>query len=424
MAFDEDQRAEAIAAQWGVDVSLLEETDWEVEIIDGNDGEIYGYLVRFDDETDPDILTELGLRPGEFTRQLSINAFDEADYDRDDFESRHYTRRGRDNGYVEDRYVEDGYVGHDEPPVVPSSDSFAAFAGESFAEQAFAVRRASSAFVTADSGDITADNGVEPEVVTFRGEPVTHQGEPVTYTPRKADDGIYSMEEPLPDISEVTDDSEEFPDLPPGQTYLMDGNHRILAVERGRGLMVDAPEPSGAVGAAPLNEHVVNGSAYAGASFAGSSFARGPESPNQAGDIGALRREMLGRLDELEVVILRNASVAPNRGHNHPPELLEIERSVTQEQFQEVMAAIKELRRESESPTPDTANVAAQVSTFRRIARWLGLGALGVAAIIVEGVIQQETGGAYTAHKQQIVDSLIGAANAVMAWVQHLPSAF
>lgn len=193
MAFDEDQRAEAIAAQWGVDVSLLEETDWEVEIIDGNDGEIYGYLVRFDDETDPDILTELGLRPGEFTRQLSINAFDEADYDRDDFESRHYTRRGRDNGYVEDRYVEDGYVGHDEPPVVPSSDSFAAFAGESFAEQAFAVRRASSAFVTADSGDITADNGVEPEVVTFRGEPVTHQGEPVTYTPRKADDGIYSM---------------------------------------------------------------------------------------------------------------------------------------------------------------------------------------------------------------------------------------
>lgn len=407
----EDDGAEQIAAEWGVSVDTLREATWELQEREGNDGEVYGYFVRFDEDNDPAILTVLGLKPGEFLREVSLNAFDEPDYDRDDFQP----QRGRDNGYLEDGYVEDGYVGIDETPFAPSSDSFAAFAGDTFAEQAFAVPSVSSASFTADTGDITADSGVEPEVVTFRGEPVTHQGEPVTYAPRKADDGIYSVNDPLPDVADLIDDDE---DTTRGQAYLTDENGLILTDEHGRRLVVDAPSSSGAIGDAPLNEYIMNGPTHAGTSSATRAF------PNQVGDFEALRREMRSRLDELEVVIRRNASVAPNRGHNHPPELLEIERPVTQEQFQEVMTAIKELRRESESPTPDTANVAAQVSTFRRIARWLGWGALGVGAIIVEGVIQQEAGGAYTAHKQQIVDSLIGAANAVTAWVQHLPSAF
>ncbi|POF31440.1 hypothetical protein [Roseibium marinum] len=81
MEFFEDRQAEAIADAWGVSVELLNDTSWELETLDGNDGELHGYLVRFDEGTDPDVLTKLGLRPGKLTRQLSINAFDEPEDD-------------------------------------------------------------------------------------------------------------------------------------------------------------------------------------------------------------------------------------------------------------------------------------------------------------------------------------------------------
>jgi hypothetical protein len=80
MVFDQDAQAEAIAAQWGVDVALLQQASWTVATIDGNDGELYGYVVRFDDDdTPPEILQQLGLRFGQLERELSINAFDEPD---------------------------------------------------------------------------------------------------------------------------------------------------------------------------------------------------------------------------------------------------------------------------------------------------------------------------------------------------------
>jgi hypothetical protein len=84
MAFEEDRQAEAIAAEWGVSVELLDEAHWELETIDGNDGEVYGYLVRFDDNTDPEIRAQLGLSAGEFTRQLSVNVFDQLEPEWDD----------------------------------------------------------------------------------------------------------------------------------------------------------------------------------------------------------------------------------------------------------------------------------------------------------------------------------------------------
>jgi hypothetical protein len=141
---------------------------------------------------------------------------------------------------------------------------------------------------------------------------------------------------------------------------------------------------------------------------------------NEGDPVEGLRREMLARLDELEAVFRQNLSIAPNRGHNRPPEILEIERPVTQEHFQEVVAAIEEVKRESEGPTPDPENVATQVSVFRRIARFFAVGTLWLGGAIATGIIGQEAGIAYTAHKQQVFDALVSAADAVSAWVQHI----
>ncbi|EHH03367.1 hypothetical protein ATCR1_21335 [Agrobacterium tumefaciens CCNWGS0286] len=79
--YEDDDGAAAIAAYWRVDVDLLNDANWELESLDGNDGEIYGYLVRFDDDTDEELLLALGLQPGEFTREVGLNAFDTPDYD-------------------------------------------------------------------------------------------------------------------------------------------------------------------------------------------------------------------------------------------------------------------------------------------------------------------------------------------------------
>lgn len=85
-------------------------------------------------------------------------------------------------------------------------------------------------------------------------------------------------------------------------------------------------------------------------------------------DVEALRVEMRGRLDNLEALIRQQMSIAPNRGHNHPPELLEIERPVSQAQLQEVVIAIANIRKESESPAPQFTNIIEQVSLFKRVA--------------------------------------------------------
>lgn len=79
MAFDEDGQLKAIAAEWEVDPGLLEEVDWELESIDSNEGVTVGYFVRFSEDTDRGVLDQLGVTPGEFYRELSMNAFDQPD---------------------------------------------------------------------------------------------------------------------------------------------------------------------------------------------------------------------------------------------------------------------------------------------------------------------------------------------------------
>ncbi|MBZ9852405.1 hypothetical protein LB566_01250 [Mesorhizobium sp. CA13] len=67
--FEDDDGAAEIAADWGVDVELLHEAGGKLETIDSNDGGTVVYLVRFDKDTDPDLLLALGVVPGSFTRK-------------------------------------------------------------------------------------------------------------------------------------------------------------------------------------------------------------------------------------------------------------------------------------------------------------------------------------------------------------------
>lgn len=148
MALDDDNAVAAIAAEWEINPELLEEAEWEVESIDSNDGFTVGFFVRFSEDTDRELLDQLGIRPGEFHRELSINAFDQPD---DEEEYERYRARASERG----RGISTG----------------AAFAGNAFVGHAFA---------TADSSSLRREAG-------------------------EADDGIYSINERFPDISKATD---------------------------------------------------------------------------------------------------------------------------------------------------------------------------------------------------------------------------
>ncbi|MCR4522659.1 MULTISPECIES: hypothetical protein [Bosea] len=82
--YDGEDEADAIAKEWGVEVDLLNSAHWELQSRDGHDGAHYGYFVSFDRGNDPAPLKALGLREGEYLREVSLNAFDRPDRDEDE----------------------------------------------------------------------------------------------------------------------------------------------------------------------------------------------------------------------------------------------------------------------------------------------------------------------------------------------------
>ncbi|WFR98351.1 hypothetical protein [Rhizobium tumorigenes] len=446
MALREDEQAAAIAAEWGVDVELLEDSDWEIDSIDGNDGEVYGYLVRFADDTAPETLARLGLGSAVFERRVSINAFDEAEPD-----------------------------GPDEPGISRLGGT-ATFAGSSFAGNSFAV------------GDGAQRQPVEDDNEEY--------------------DGISSVEEPLPDISDFFDEEGDEELIPPTQRsnddrrsyYIADSRYtpsRFRKLARGRKIQamvqwfhdhyedpaVRTPyesaeggyqwiwggpydareqfhdqfsdlaaadiikaatqevEKDGLVVWAPKERPedydqpdepqfdfagpVQGGSAgnnFRDANFSNLAFdpAALAGAARPGNELEALKSEMRERLDSLEVLIRQQMRFAANRGHNRPPELLEIERHIPQDRFQDVVAAITEIRQESESPTPQLIDIVEKASLFRRIAQFIKTGPGFVMGAAVSGIIGDAAVDAYKANQHQIYEALVLASNAVMAWVNHL----
>lgn len=79
-----DRQAEAIANEWGVNPDLLADMHFELESNETNDGMTVSYFVRFDNDTDRDLLDQLGVEPGQFYREVSVNAFDEDEQEQEE----------------------------------------------------------------------------------------------------------------------------------------------------------------------------------------------------------------------------------------------------------------------------------------------------------------------------------------------------
>jgi hypothetical protein len=266
------------------------------------------------------------------------------------------------------------------------------------------------------------------------------------------DDDIFSIDEPLPDISDVADDEvQDHPgededlnqssaredytktvlnrtDNPPhGEAFLTDGNGSFLTDSAGNRLVVGEPEAGSTASNFGFAEG--SGSTFGNGTFANFTYGQSADqaADSDAGSSGrsersreALHQEMLDRVDRLEVLIRAQIDSAVNRGHNHPPQLLEVESPATQAQLQEVLTAIAEIRSEDSSAAPNPQNMVAQASVFQRVAGLAKTGPGWLALSAVGGIVGNRADGALMDHQHQIYMALMAAADAVAAWAHYL----
>lgn len=138
-------------------------------------------------------------------------------------------------------------------------------------------------------------------------------------------------------------------------------------------------------------------------------------------DLDGLKREMFERLDAFEALLRQHViQNVPNRAHNNPPELINDDQFVSQEQFQEVATALAEIRREADNETPDVGRIKENASILRRFGSWLadaiGAGLVGTAAWEIGSMAYQ--------HREAFQLASIHAVDAVMAWTSALPGIY
>jgi hypothetical protein len=425
MAFAEDGEAKAIAASWGVDVSLFDDIEWEVDTIDGNDGEVYGYIVRFNDETDREVLTKLGVEPGETTRRLSLNAFDGPDYTDEDYDRDLIIREGVEDETPSSNDEDDGTSPIDRP----FPDISAVIDDFEISEPLERTDDGQRSYYLEDRRIFPSefrelDRGLKIEaMVQWFHE---NYEDPAVRTPYESAEGGYqwiwggpydAREEIGDQFSDIADDDEIEAAV---QEVEKDGPVDWAPKESPDDY--DQPDEVGDEPPPAESLAAIMGSNFGNSNFSNFTFEPGvvANTFSQDGAVEALKSEMLDRLDGLEALIRQQMAIAPNRGHNHPPELLELDPPVTQAQFQELVVAISEIRQESESTSPQLANVVEKVSLFRRIADFIRTGPGLVIGAAVSGVIGDVAADAFKAHQHQIYESLVHAADAVMAWVNYL----
>jgi hypothetical protein len=410
MAFQEDREAEAIAAEWGVSVELLQDATWELETIDGNDGETYGYVVRFDDETDPQVLAQLGISPGEFTKQLSINAFDEPEPDWDYFSPVESTERADTNSrsyYIDDErftpaqfrrlsqsrkveaMVQWFHANYEDPAVRTPFES---------AEGGYQWIWGGPYDAREQIGDQFSDIANE-ETIELAVDEVTSDGlfdwapkeRPEDYEQDDSDDGIRSVEEPLPDLSGdyLSDDGGQFPDLPPGQAYLTTEDGSIVTDERGRGLIANTPITEAAVDTTTAGE--------------------------------SLKLDLLSKIEVLEGALKTYQENLPPRNHNHPPELVEPD-PITPRDFKIVVEVISDLKAAAQQEAPEPIKLEQQASTLRTVARsiinWIGR----KTDTAIDSAIKWSVplGGAWMlAHPEKVAAALTAVAETASRLAQH-----
>ncbi|MBY3213482.1 hypothetical protein HFO21_03525 [Rhizobium laguerreae] len=411
---DEERQIEAIAADWGVDPNLVYEAQGVLESVENNDGVTVGFFVRFGEDTDRELLDQLGVGPGEFSRDVSLNAFDEPDDDFEIAEPKERPKGNRPAYYIdEERFTSSQFRRLSRARKV---EAMVQWFHENYEDPAVRMpyESAEGGYQWIWGGPYDAHEQISDNFSSVADDRAIEEAvESVT------GDGLYEWAPKArrEDYASDIDYNEPGEDEDYNQPGLQEDYNKPNLTRR------DPTPPGEAVPTA------VDATNFAGSNFSNFRFAealdRGPRSASDSDTpVETLRLEMHSRLDDLEALIRQSVSVAPNRGHNHPPELLEIERPVTQEVLQEVVASIEEIRRESESPTPNTEIVQTQVSKFRRIANTLRTATVFLTVAAVTGIIGQEAGAAYTAHKQLIIDALVVAADAISSWVHALPAIF
>lgn len=144
----------------------------------------------------------------------------------------------------------------------------------------------------------------------------------------------------------------------------------------------------------------------------------------------ALRREMLARFDRLEVLV-KGEKDRVHRSHNNPPELLERDPPLTDDQQQQVLDLITETRQEANALRPDPRLVIENASLLRRLAGMLAKGiawAVGGSVTTFVGnhgadVLDNVT--AFTAtHRSDIIHALYTAADAATVWAHQISMPF
>jgi hypothetical protein len=73
--FQDDDNTAAIAKEWGVEAELLEDLEgrWERHDTTTSDGMVVAYYVEFDRDVERELLDALGVPPGQWFRELSLN---------------------------------------------------------------------------------------------------------------------------------------------------------------------------------------------------------------------------------------------------------------------------------------------------------------------------------------------------------------
>lgn len=144
-------------------------------------------------------------------------------------------------------------------------------------------------------------------------------------------------------------------------------------------------------------------------------------------EMEALKQQTLASFDRVEQLLDQERGRLL-RMHNMPPELVESDPPVPEDVQKAIREQIAETRNLVDSPTPDQVALIEKVSIFRRIGNLLRHPfAIGIGGAMAGGplgnagqFVWDQTGGQVIAHRQEIVEALTQAADAIWAWAQHL----
>lgn len=460
----EEQQAEAIASEWGIDVSLLHGIDWNVEKFGGMDDEEYGYIVNFDQGTDRDILSALGLAPDEFSRRLSPNAFDQLDdaWRYGTLVASYPTANDNEapSGEFGDRFFSLNQPFPDisgflqdlelvEPTERPTDRRRAYYLDEDrFSPSQFrrlSKRRQVEAMVqwfhenyedpavrmpyeSAEGGyqwiwggpyspieqisDQFSDISDEASIEEAAAE-ITRDGL-FDWAPKaRREDYEHDDDWNKPGSSEDWNEPAAVEDFtnttksrrdptPAGEANLVNEAGQSLADEHGREFIVDVP------------------------------IARRASSTSNVSSLGSdvetrdFHQELLEKVERLEASLQTYRENLPPRGHNQPPELVEPD-PISPAEVRVVLQVVVDIRTEAERAQPDPVRLEAQASKLRAVARsilaWFGRkGDLAVDSAIKWGV--PAAGAAFVlAGPEKVYANLLSVAESASAWAQHLMGA-